>query len=107
MIIHENRLPADDSHIIMPYLLFLKKSGKILNCRLLQTIGGALRVKTVFRICYQNTQRCGEVLEILELNFSTKGSSELALLHRLAMAFVACIHKVWNVYEDSNQHLDL
>ena len=29
----------------MPYLLFLKKSGKILNCRLLQIIGGALRVK--------------------------------------------------------------
>ena len=24
----------------MPYLLFLKKNGKILNCRLLQIIGG-------------------------------------------------------------------
>ena len=29
----------------MPYSLFLKKSGKISNCRLLQIIGGALRVK--------------------------------------------------------------
>ena len=28
----------------MPYLLFLKKNSKILNCRLLQIIGGALRV---------------------------------------------------------------
>ena len=30
----------------MPYLLFLKKRKKI-NCRLLQIIGGALRVKII------------------------------------------------------------
>ena len=41
MIFHENRLPADDSHEIT----YLIKSSKILNCRLLQIIGGALWVK--------------------------------------------------------------
>ena len=39
MILHENHLPADDSHE-----LFFLKSGKNFNCRLLQIIGGALRV---------------------------------------------------------------
>ena len=42
IIFHENRLPADDSHEISCLnFLFLKKSNKILNCRLLQIIGGA------------------------------------------------------------------
>ena len=44
MIFHENRLPADDSHEISCPNFFFRKSGKILNCRLLQIIGGALRV---------------------------------------------------------------
>ena len=35
----------------MPYLLFLKKSGKICNCRLLQIIGGALRVNLEILTC--------------------------------------------------------
>ena len=39
----ENRLPADDSHEISS-LLFLKKH-QILNCSLLQIMGGALWVK--------------------------------------------------------------
>ena len=39
MILHENRLPADDSHD----LSFLKKRIN-LSFRLLQIIGGALRV---------------------------------------------------------------
>ena len=43
MILHENRLTADDSHEILCLICFLK-SG-----RLLQIIGGALRVKTLFR----------------------------------------------------------
>ena len=30
----------------MPYLLFFKKWQHFLNCRLLQSIGGALRIKT-------------------------------------------------------------
>ena len=30
MIFHENRLPADDSHEIMPYLLFLKKRQNLI-----------------------------------------------------------------------------
>ena len=47
MIFHENRLPADDSHETSCLIcLFFLKSGKILNCRLLQNIGGALWVKT-------------------------------------------------------------
>ena len=58
MIFHENRLPADDyressasrrlSRTIMPYLLFLKKRQKF-NCRLLQIVDGALRVKKIIR----------------------------------------------------------
>ena len=44
MILHENRLPADDSHE-MSCLIDYKKSGKISNRRLLQILGGALRVK--------------------------------------------------------------
>ena len=45
MILHENCLPADDSHEISCLICYFLKSGKILNCRLLQIIGGALRVK--------------------------------------------------------------
>ena len=45
MIFHENRLPADDSHEISCLIRYFGKSGKILKCRLLQNIGGALRVK--------------------------------------------------------------
>ena len=45
MILYENRLPADDSHEIACLICYLRKSGKIFNCRLLQIIGGALRVK--------------------------------------------------------------
>ena len=45
MIFHENRLPADDSHEISCLICFFRKSGKICNCRLLQIVGGALRVK--------------------------------------------------------------
>ena len=46
MILHENRLLADDSHEISCLIccFFEKKNGKIFNCRLLQIIGGALRV---------------------------------------------------------------
>ena len=47
MIFHENRLRN-----IMPDLLFLKKQYN-LNCRLLQIIGGALRVnyESAFKKC--------------------------------------------------------
>ena len=44
MILHENRLPADNSHEISWLIGYFWKSGKIWNCRLLQIIGGALRV---------------------------------------------------------------
>ena len=47
MILHENRLPADDSHEISYLICYFLKSGKIFNCRLLQIIGGALSVKPV------------------------------------------------------------
>ena len=46
MILHENRLPADGSHEISCLICYIGKSGKILNCRLLQIIGGALRVNS-------------------------------------------------------------
>ena len=45
MILHENRLPVDDSHELSCLICYFRKSGKILNFRLLQIIGGALRVK--------------------------------------------------------------
>ena len=44
MMFHENRLPADDSHEISCHICYFRKGGKILNCRLLQIIGGALSV---------------------------------------------------------------
>ena len=44
MILHKNRLPADDSHEISCLICYFLKSGKIFNCRLQQIIGGALSV---------------------------------------------------------------
>ena len=43
MIFHENRLPAGDSHEISCLIVGFEKNSKILNSRLLQIIGGALR----------------------------------------------------------------
>ena len=54
MILHENRLQADDSHEISCLICYFWKSGKILNCRLLQIIGGALRVKLIFSLKVSN-----------------------------------------------------
>ena len=51
IILHENRLLADDSHEISCLICYFLKSGKICNknyCRLLQITDGALRVKDVF-----------------------------------------------------------
>ena len=45
MILHENRLPSDNSHEISCLICYFLKSGKIFNCPLLQIIGGALWVK--------------------------------------------------------------
>ena len=44
MILHETRQPAGDSHEISCLICYFGKSGKILNCGLLQIIGVALRV---------------------------------------------------------------
>ena len=46
MILHENRLPADDSWEISCLICYFWKSDKICNSRLLQIIGGALRVNS-------------------------------------------------------------
>ena len=53
MIFHENRLPADDSHEIPCLICYFQKGGKIWNCRLLQIIGGVLRVNDKFTILYK------------------------------------------------------
>ena len=45
MILHENRLPADDFYVILFLIGNFLKSCKILNFRLLQIIGGALWVE--------------------------------------------------------------
>ena len=47
MIFHENGLPADDSLEISCLICYFYKGSKILNCSLLQIIGGVLRVKTM------------------------------------------------------------
>ena len=46
MIFHENRLGAEDSHEISCLIWYFCKSSIILNYRLLQIIGGTLRVNT-------------------------------------------------------------
>ena len=45
MILHEIRLLADDSLEISCLIRYLLKKWQIFNCRLLQIIGGTLRVK--------------------------------------------------------------
>ena len=45
MILHENRLPVDDSHEISCLICYFCKIGILFNCRLLHIIGEALRVK--------------------------------------------------------------
>ena len=50
MIFHENRLLADDSHVIS-YLIFVEKLGKMSqNLSSAAVVIGALRVKHVFRV---------------------------------------------------------
>ena len=44
MIFHENRLPADDSQEMSCLVCYFWKSSKIINCRLMQIIGGTLWV---------------------------------------------------------------
>ena len=44
MIFHEICLPAEDSHEISCLICYLKKKNGKIYCRLLQIIGGALRV---------------------------------------------------------------
>ena len=65
MIFHENCLPADDSHEISDdsheisddsheiscLICYFWKSSRIFNCRLLQIIGGALRVENFLKKC--------------------------------------------------------
>ena len=58
MMFHENRLPADDSHETSYLICYFPKGGKILNCRLLQIIGGALRVRSMLTI----SAVCGVVI---------------------------------------------
>ena len=55
MIFHENRLPTDDSHEISCLICYFWKSHKILNCSLLQNIGGALQVKYRSKQCGPRT----------------------------------------------------
>ena len=47
MVLHENCLPADDSHEISCLILLFLKKRQIFNCSLLQIKGGALRVNDV------------------------------------------------------------
>ena len=49
MIHHENRLPADDYLEISCLICYFSNNSKIWNCRLLQIIGGALRVDGIWQ----------------------------------------------------------
>ena len=76
MILHENRLPADDSHEISCLICYFCKKSKICNCRLLQIIGGALRVNIVSVKCilWQNILRKtieGYLESVSSLTFNT------------------------------------
>ena len=54
MMFHENGLPADDSLEISFFICYFWKSGKIWNCRLLQIIGGALRVSCLAKYLFRS-----------------------------------------------------
>ena len=43
MILHENRLPADDSHEISCIICYFRKSSKVSNCRQLHRLYMALQ----------------------------------------------------------------
>ena len=64
MIFHENLLPADNSHEKLCLICYFWKSSKILNCRLLQIIGCALRVKEMG--IHHSSKKC----ELLRLNMA-------------------------------------
>ena len=63
MILHENRLPADDSHEISCLFGYFWNSGKIWNCPLLQIIGGA------FKGLRLNQNMVGGILATWRLSF--------------------------------------
>ena len=67
MILHENRLPADDSQEIACLICYFLQSGKIFNC-LLQIIGGALRVKYVHSLCVPGQNFLAKLLSIADLS---------------------------------------
>ena len=75
MILHENRLPADDSHEISCLKSYFWKSRKIWNCRLLQIIGGPIWFKdNICSMCffkiifaYLCHSRCATKKQILNL----------------------------------------
>ena len=78
MILHENCLSADDSHEISCLICYFWKMGKICNCRLLQIIGGALRVNCMFWQVHT---------ELLRYGCYSKTSVKLPLSRRPKMVF--------------------
>ena len=63
MILHENHLPADNSHEISCLICYFLKRGKTFNCRQLQIIGGALRVNVYFpELDHENLETCKSIL---------------------------------------------
>ena len=74
MIFNENCLPADNSHEICLICYFLK-SSKILNCHLLQIVGGALRVKASYPglgISHFRTNKLLSCYEILAIHLKCR-----------------------------------
>ena len=68
MILHENRLPADDSHEISCLICYFCKSGKNFNCRVLQIIAGALRVK-INKCMFDSSKICTANLNNVHATF--------------------------------------
>ena len=81
MILHENRLPADDSHEISCLICYLLKKRQIFNCRLLQIIGGALRVKL--------PKRCQFFLHFSLLQVKQGSTFQMNLLHMKYQHYLA------------------
>ena len=82
MILHENRLPAADYHEISCLICYFRKSGKICNRRLLQIIGGALRVKCCL-FCFADEEAQDSEIKLDEKIFCNMiGPCGCELIHR-------------------------
>ena len=92
MTFHENRLPIDDIREISCLIYYFWKRSKIWNCRLLQIVGGALRVSAHADVSSGTRDLNSSLILYLHSLFvhaNSEGSGEPVNLHWFALAFVA------------------